>query len=141
VALLWAAALCAAPYLARHSAGAVAVVYLLGSLICHQQPERSFHLDGARLPVCARCLGLYVGVAAGAAMWMGRTILLGGSRPWPRGYALRTLVLAAVPTIVTVATASVGLADASNLWRAVLAVPLGFTAGSMVAAVLTSHLK
>ena len=34
-------------------------VYQLGSLICHQRPERSFHLAGVQMPVCARCFGLY----------------------------------------------------------------------------------
>ncbi len=37
--------------------------YAIGSLICHQRPERSFHLAGVQLPVCARCLGVYAGVA------------------------------------------------------------------------------
>ena len=38
-------------------------VYAIGSLICHQLPERSFHLWGAQLPVCARCTGIYAGAA------------------------------------------------------------------------------
>ena len=31
--------------------------YQAGSLVCHQRPERSFHLAGVQLPVCARCFG------------------------------------------------------------------------------------
>src|SRR4030095_15526888 len=30
-------------------------VYIVGSGICHQLPERSFHLWGPQMPVCARC--------------------------------------------------------------------------------------
>ena len=41
------------------------LLYAIGSVICHQRPERSFHLDAVQLPVCARCLGIYVGAAAG----------------------------------------------------------------------------
>jgi len=44
--------------------GALAVVvYRIGSLICHQRPERSFYLFGVPLPVCARCTGIYAGAA------------------------------------------------------------------------------
>ena len=38
-------------------------VYFAGSLVCHQRPERSFHLWGAQFPVCARCAGIYFGAA------------------------------------------------------------------------------
>ena len=38
-------------------------VYLVGGLLCHQRPERSFFLWGSQMPVCARCTGIYVGAA------------------------------------------------------------------------------
>src|SRR5438067_12965322 len=41
-------------------------VYLIGSIVCHQRPERSFHLWSAQLPVCARCTGIYAGAAVAA---------------------------------------------------------------------------
>lgn len=34
--------------------------------LCHQSAERSFHLAGHPLAVCARCFGIYAGFAAGA---------------------------------------------------------------------------
>jgi uncharacterized membrane protein len=40
---------------------------LVGYSICHQIPDRSFHLAGHRLPLCARCTGTYLGVAVGFA--------------------------------------------------------------------------
>jgi len=40
--------------------------YLVGSLLCHQRPERSFFLWGSQMPVCARCLGIYAGAALAA---------------------------------------------------------------------------
>jgi uncharacterized membrane protein len=43
-------------------------IYGLGSVICHQRVERSFHLFGAQLPVCARCTGIYVGAAVAVVM-------------------------------------------------------------------------
>ncbi len=33
--------------------------------ICHQRPERSFFVNGSQLPICARCIGLYLGVLFG----------------------------------------------------------------------------
>jgi uncharacterized membrane protein len=56
----WLALLVFAPALPVAVAG---VTYLFGALICHQLPDRSFHVDGAQLPVCARCLGIYAGTA------------------------------------------------------------------------------
>lgn len=34
----------------------------LFSPVCHQRAHRSFELNGAPLPICARCLGVYFGV-------------------------------------------------------------------------------
>jgi hypothetical protein len=71
-ALGWAALIVAAPYLASRahtstSASALILgVYGLGSLLCHQLPERSYHLWAAQMPVCARCAGIYFGAACGA---------------------------------------------------------------------------
>ena len=38
-------------------------IMLVFSPLCHQIPERSFHLHGASLAVCHRCLGIYLGMA------------------------------------------------------------------------------
>jgi len=38
---------------------------LVGYSICHQIPERSFHLAGKQLPLCARCTGTYLGILTG----------------------------------------------------------------------------
>jgi uncharacterized membrane protein len=43
-------------------------VNLIGYSICHQIPNRSFHLGGHRLPLCARCTGTYLGVGLGFAL-------------------------------------------------------------------------
>lgn len=41
-------------------------VYWIGRVICHQRPERSFHLFAVQMPVCARCTGIYAGAAVAA---------------------------------------------------------------------------
>jgi uncharacterized membrane protein len=44
---------------------------LVGYAICHQIPERSFHIHGQQLPLCARCTGIYMGALAGfTLMWL-----------------------------------------------------------------------
>jgi hypothetical protein len=68
----WVLLLVVAPYLASRahastsSSALLFVVYGLGSLVCHQLPERSYHLWTAQMPVCARCAGIYLGALFGA---------------------------------------------------------------------------
>lgn len=69
--LAWAAALPAAA--AGASGGGLAgwaavVTYGVGAFVCHQRPERSFHWGAAAWPVCARCTGIYVGLAVAAVL-------------------------------------------------------------------------
>ena len=116
--------------------------FAAGSLICHQRPERSFFIDGHQLPVCARCTGLYLSAALGLIAWLG----LKAARRWrpvaidPR-HAARLIVIAAVPTAISLATGTLGLWDGSNVTRALLAIPLGASAGAIVAAVATKDLR
>lgn len=45
-----------------HATFAVAI-YKTFSFVCHQIPERSFHLIGYKFAVCSRCTGIYSGLA------------------------------------------------------------------------------
>jgi hypothetical protein len=75
----WAALLVLVPLLASRAhasplASALIVsVYALGSVVCHQLPERSYHLWAAQMPVCARCAGIYFGAVVGAIASLART--------------------------------------------------------------------
>lgn len=119
-----------------------ATIYSIGAMICHQMPERSFFWAGHPLPVCARCTGLYVSGVVGLAAWFGAKAV----RVWrpiainPR-VALRVIAMAAVPTALSVAGGFAGAWDGSNVTRAVLAIPLGASAGVVVAAVFTKDLR
>ena len=62
---------------------ASAGTYLLGGLICHQRPERSFHPEGVQMPVCARCFGLYLGGGLGVLAALGFRRRGGGAGEWP----------------------------------------------------------
>lgn len=79
MAIAWVMALPAAAFAAGQPHARVTsigyafalMVYDMGRVICHQRPERSFHLFGAQLAVCGRCAGIYAGAAAMAlAAWV-----------------------------------------------------------------------
>jgi len=124
--LCWVALVALTPSLPSSIA---ALVYGVGSLICHQRPERSFHVAGGQLPVCARCLAIYVGAAVGAAWSLRRDAwLLSQRRP--------AMLAAAGPLAVTLVVEWTGIADPGNGLRALS----GVVAGAGVAAVvLTLH--
>jgi uncharacterized membrane protein len=126
-AFLWCVVILAAPYglTSTNSSvvSAAAVVYSAAGIICHQRATRSFHLGGAQLPVCARCAGLYFSGAVGAMVaW-----LISGRLTAPIG-TRRVLLVAAIPTALSVAIEFLGFASPSNFIRAVCALPLGASA-------------
>ncbi|HMV51274.1 MAG TPA: DUF2085 domain-containing protein [Blastocatellia bacterium] len=45
------------------------VLYKGFSAVCHQIPERSFHLHDFPLAVCSRCTGIYVGFMLGLMLY------------------------------------------------------------------------
>jgi len=72
-----AATAVATPALAAANLSFIALaITLFFSPVCHQDPARSFWLFGAPVAICARCLGLYLGAAAGAWLRVPRRILL-----------------------------------------------------------------
>ncbi|MFL6256626.1 MAG: DUF2085 domain-containing protein [Pyrinomonadaceae bacterium] len=86
----------AAPLLKAGGAPAAAeVAYRAFALVCHQMDERSFHLMGFKLAVCARCFGLYAGALAGALLYPLVRPLLRRDLP-ARGW----LIAAVVPTSI-----------------------------------------
>lgn len=142
-AVVWTAAVLAAPIVSSRGgargAACAGLVYAIGSRVCHQRPERSFHLAGAQLPVCARCLGLYASSALGALTCVAAAL---SRRVTGRGQADARLMLAvaALPTAATVGLELAHLAYPGNAVRALSALPLGFVAAWMVIASLwTEH--
>jgi hypothetical protein len=169
--VVWASAVLLAPLLAGMGRGATGLLYALGAAVCHQRPDRSFHWVGVQLPVCARCTGVYIGAAVGALAWLllgglsrprptaadrarasrpstrtppaPESRVRCRARDWiaTRECALLAVALLGAPTFLTAATAGAGLFDPPNLWRALLAVPLGAIAALVVGAVASGHLK
>ena len=71
----------------------VPTINFLLSGVCHQVPEHCFYLEGRPLPLCARCMGTFLGILVGTlalcAMREGRRSRL---PHWRRGGMLLALV-------------------------------------------------
>ena len=104
-------------------------VYAASSRICHQRPERSFHIAGFKLPVCARCFGLYAAAALGS-------VIAWRSGRAPDRRARLALLVSAIPTAATWLLEFAGLAAFSNLTRAVAALPVGAVTGWLLVQML-----
>lgn len=134
------ALICLAPVARARGAAVVAlVIYKSFAFACHQMPERSFHLEGHAMAVCARCFGLYAGVAAGTlAFPLMRSLARESAAP-----ARAWLIVAALPTSIDFALGYLGIfanTHASRFWTAALlgvvaalyVVPGALDAGALV---------
>jgi uncharacterized membrane protein len=148
-AITWAMALpLATTAAARHGAlgstiayGFALFVYAVASFLCHQRPERSFHVFAAQLPVCARCVGIYAG-AAMAAMLCGlrSEAIAGDTRRRSSGvYGLgstKVAVLASAVPIGLTLVYELATGDVPSNWiRALSGVPLGVSVAWVVCSV------
>lgn len=115
------------------------LAYFAGSVVCHQLPDRSFVTADTQWPVCARCAGIYLGVAVGfVAWWMLRRLV--GRRPGGRAWLTMVAVVAA-PTAVSWVSGILGVWDGTNGIRFALAVPLGLIVGMVAASVFAKDLR
>jgi uncharacterized membrane protein len=127
-ALIWLALIVGSPLAMSRGLveGLTFAVYHAGSIVCHQRPERSFHLAGVQLPVCARCFGLYLSGAIGLIA-ASRT-----RRAMSTAMVRVLLAIAAVPIALSVALEWVGLIHTTNVQRMLTGLPLGFAAGVVI---------
>jgi uncharacterized membrane protein len=87
---------------------------------CHREPDRSLHLWGAVLPVCMRCLGIYLGLGLGAVVL----------RPRLSVVALRVWVAAAALLMIAdVAAYWIGLHHGWTASRLITGVALSYPVG------------
>ena len=97
-------------------------IYKAFSFVCHQIPERSFHLAGHQFGVCSRCTGLYTGFAVAVLIYpLTRTLIRTDA---PRR---RWLILAAVPLLIDFSLTYFGVWSNTHFTR--------FTTGALLGAV------
>ena len=138
LSLVWASAVPLATFAAsRPQASSVMyaltfTVYAIGSVICHQRPERSFFLWSHQMPVCARCAGIYAGAAFAVIV-----DAAGLNRRPPgaesTGSSARTaLAVAAMPTVATLVYEWTTGVMPSNWIRAASGVCLGVAIAALI---------
>jgi len=91
-ALVWNAALFAAPALRTRLPWVSGLIYAVFEPLCHQRPDRCLHWGGFPLAVCGRCLGIYLGFVLGLVIFPFRR---GFEKPAPP--AVRTLLIFSLP--------------------------------------------
>ena len=95
-------------------------IYKAFSFVCHQIPERSFHLAGHQFGVCSRCTGLYTGFAVAALVYpLARSFTRTDA---PRR---RWLILAAVPLLIDFSLTYFGVWSNTHFTRFVTGALLG----------------
>ncbi len=92
--------------------------------LCHQDPVRSFWINGTPMAVCSRCFGIYSGFAAA---WL--TLPVAGSGVNRLGAHAGKVVLAAVlANAADVAANLLGLWENTLLTRSYLGIAVGLSA-------------
>ncbi len=121
--LAWLAGIFLVPYLRAQGVRWAGLVQAVYSPVCHQLPSRSFLAWGFPLGVCARCLGIYLGFAAGLALY---PVLRGF-----RGVRLpdtKVFLAVSAPIVIDTAAAFLGIWDSPGPAR----LALGFLWGSIL---------
>jgi uncharacterized membrane protein len=118
----------AAPLLAPSHPVIALVIRSFFSRLCHQEPERSFIVQGSPIAVCVRCLGIYCGVALASLLGMGKTL------------AMRLLAIALLLNLLDVATASLHWHGNLPLPRFLLGMLLGVGTGAVLLSPLSGSL-
>jgi uncharacterized membrane protein len=97
-------------------------LYLFFGQVCHQLDDRSFHLEGHPLAVCARCSGIYFGFLAGTILYP--TVARRCRFQLP---ARSVLLAGAAPMFLDVAVGVLGLYEATNTLRVATGAWFGIT--------------
>jgi len=108
------------PQLLSHS------IYRAYSHICHQYDSRSLHLCGCKLPVCARCSGIYFGFLIGSIG------ILWARRGWG-GRTLRAWGILLVPMLFDVLLNITGVHNSTILTRMLTGLFFGIGAAMILA--------
>lgn len=101
---------------------------ILFSHVCHQFPDRSWHIQGIPLPVCSRCTGIYNGLFAGLVVFS----LFSAFVNRFKYYFVRMFLFSSLILILD------GIANFIGIWQSVdyIRTLIGFLGGMMTGSVL-----
>lgn len=92
IVFAWVFVIVLAPVAAANNLESVAnPIYSFFSYLCHQVPERSFHIENHSFAVCSRCFGVYFGLLAGFVIYP-FFFKLENTEPLPRYWLFLSLV-------------------------------------------------
>lgn len=102
VVFVWVLLIVGAPVLKTSGYQSISTpIYGFFSYICHQIPERSFHVEGEQFAVCSRCFGVYLGLVLGFLVYpLWRSI--DEIEPLPRFWLFLSLIPIGVDWSLTV---------------------------------------
>ena len=110
----------AAPLLAPNHPLTALLIRNFFARLCHQDPTRSFMVDGSPVAVCVRCLGIYCGAALAGLLRTGRAS------------ASRLLAVALLLNLLDVAAGTLHWHGNLPLLRLLLGLLLGVGAGAVL---------
>jgi uncharacterized membrane protein len=103
-ATIWIVLIFLAPFLRSVNSRGQVLFYAIFSPTCHQIDSRCFLFFGFPLAVCARCLGVYLGILLGTLLF---SLKMASSPPLPQ---TRTFVLLTCPLVLD------GLGNLFGIW-------------------------
>lgn len=105
------------------------IPYILGDMLCHQKPERSFFLNGNQMPFCSRCTAIWVGLAIGLAVMIGYTIELN-----ERFMAI--IIMSLIPIGIDGTGQLLGFWESTNLSRVITGLIIGVPVGCAIGVII-----
>ncbi len=105
------------------------IVYSIGDRLCHQKASRSLFINGNQMPFCARCTGIWIGLAIG----------LGVSIIYKFELSQRLFILiitCIIPLVVDGTGQLVGLWESNNPLRLVTGVTAGVVTGVAISVIV-----
>lgn len=128
IALFWVLLILLPPLAIANGTTSVSEpLYSFFSYICHQLPDRSFHILGHQFGVCSRCFGVYFGVVLGFAIYpLWRPI--DEIEPLPRIWLFLSLIPIAVDWSLTI----FGIWENTHLSRFITGMILGVSCATYI---------
>lgn len=128
---IWVLLILLAPIAKASNLGLSSPIYSFFSFICHQQPDRSFHILGEQFAVCSRCFGVYFGLLLGFAVypfWRNIDVI----EPLPRVW----LFLSIIPITIDWSLTFFGIWENTHISRVITGLILGVACATFIIPVL-----